>query len=65
MILEYRVTGSREYYGHKPGEVFEQRAGRAVDARAVARGDLEVVRVVTPELQPGHRLPAGWLTGRE
>ena len=62
---EYRVTGTREYRGHKPGEVFEQNIPAGAEQRAVARGDIEVLRRVEAALQPGSfRLPDGWLTDK-
>lgn len=62
-LAEYQVIGGRSYYDHKPGELFQEREGRAVDVRAVARGAIRFVRVVTPEIQPGsYSLPEGWLS---
>ena len=62
-LCEYQVVGDRAYDGHEPGEVFEERAGRGMDTRAVARGAIRLVRVVEPEIQPGsYRLPEGWLS---
>jgi len=55
---EYQVTGRREYRGHKPGEKFEAALDRNAEARAVARGDIVLLRRVTPDLPPGRfRLP--------
>ena len=62
---EYRVIGTREYRGHKPGEVFEQNIPVMAAQRAIARGDIEVLRFVEATLQPGSfRLPDGWLTDK-
>ena len=58
---EYRVTGTREYRGHAPGEVFEQNIPAGPEQRAIARGDIELLRRVEATLQPGSfRLPDGW-----
>ena len=60
---EYEVTGRREYRGHPPGEIFEARIDRAAESRAVARGDIRLLRIVEPQIQSGsHRLPDGWLS---
>ena len=60
---DYEVVGSREYRGHPPGEVFEARLDRNAVARAIARGDIRVLRIVVPEVQPGSWvLPDGWLS---
>lgn len=57
----YRVSGSRGYRGHPPGAVFEAALDRAAEARALARGDIELLERTTPVLQPGsYKLPAGW-----
>jgi hypothetical protein len=59
----YRVTGRREYRGHKPGSEFEASLERGAERRAIARGDIELVAVVEPALQPGSfTFPRGWLT---
>ena len=58
---QYRVTGTREYRGHKPGDVFEQNSPYGAEQRAIARGDIELLRRVEATLQPGSfRLPDGW-----
>lgn len=58
----YRVTGRREYRGHAPGTLFEALLDPAVEQRAVARGDIQLLRRVTPDLQPGSfTFPDGWL----
>lgn len=60
---EYEVVGRREYRGHPHGEIFEARLDRAAESRAVARGDIRLLRVVEPTIQPGSwRLPDGWLS---
>lgn len=58
---EYLVTGRRGYRGHQPGSLFMAALARAVEHRAVARGDIQLVRRITPGLVRGsYRLPAGW-----
>lgn len=59
---QYRVTGKRPYRGHKRGDVFEAVLEHAAEQRALARGDIERLREVTPDLVPGsYRLPPEWL----
>jgi hypothetical protein len=64
---EYEVVGKREYRGHLPGETFEARLPAGPESRAIARGDIRVLRTVEPQIQSGsYRLPDGWLTkGKE
>lgn len=58
----YRVTGKRQYRGHDPGTTFEAILDRGAEQRAVARGDIELIRHVQPGLAPGsYRLPPDWL----
>ena len=58
----YLVTGKREYRGHEHGSEFEARLDRNAERRAVARGDIVLLREVIPELQPGSFIfPHGWL----
>ena len=60
---EYEVIGRREYDGHPPGEVFEARLDSGAEYRAVARGDIRLLRIITPQVQPGSwQLPNGWLS---
>lgn len=62
----YRVTGKREYRGHKPGTKFEARLDRNAARRAVARGDIVLLREVVPELQLGSfTFPQGWLSSSQ
>lgn len=59
---EFEVCGTRIYRDKHPGETFEARLDRAAVSRAVARGDIRVVRVVEPTIQSGsYTLPDGWL----
>lgn len=58
---EYQVVGRREYRGHPPGEIFEANLESNAARRAIQRGDIALLRVVKPELQPGSWvLPDGW-----
>jgi hypothetical protein len=52
-VTLYRVTGSREYRGHKSGDVFEATLDPAAEARALRRGSIEVVKRSRPRLQEG------------
>jgi hypothetical protein len=61
-MREYEVTGKREYRGNQPGEIFHARIPAGAESRAVARGDIRVLRTVEPTIQSGsYRLPDGWL----
>jgi hypothetical protein len=58
----YLVTGKREYRGHAPGTVFEAVLDPGPVRRAIDRGDIKLLRYVTPSLAPGsYRLPPDWL----
>ena len=58
----YRVIGSRAYRGHAPGEEFEARLDQNAAARAVMRGDIELLRRIAPGLAPGsYTFPDGWI----
>lgn len=60
----YLVTGRRHYRGHEPGTVFEAQLDRAAEWRALERGDIRLIRRVTPAVQPGsYTFPAGWPDG--
>jgi hypothetical protein len=60
---EYQVVGRRAYRGHDPGDTFEAKLDRHAELRAIRRGDIVLLRRVTPALQPGsYRLPRGWLS---
>lgn len=57
----YVVTGRRRYRGHEPGEEFEAYIAPNAERRAVDRGDIQLLRRITPGIQPGsYRLPPGW-----
>jgi hypothetical protein len=65
-MARYRVTGRRRVRGFLPGDIFEARLDGLAEARAVARGDLEVIERFTPSIQPGtYSLPDGWLNQNE
>lgn len=59
---EYEVTGTREYRGHAPGTTFEARLDPGPEQRAIARGDIKLIRRFTATVQPGSfTYPDGWL----
>lgn len=59
---EYFVTGNRRYRGHQPGSTFEARLDRNAEARAIRRGDIQLLRHIHPTVQPGtYTFPQGWL----
>ena len=54
----YRVVGSRRYRGHRPGDLFEATLETRAEARAIGRGDIEVIERSRPSVQPGsYQLP--------
>lgn len=58
----YRVTGRRAYRGHEPGATFVAKLERLAEQRALARGDIRLLRHVSPALEPGSFVfPEGWL----
>jgi hypothetical protein len=57
----YRVTGNRLYRGHEPGTEFVARLEQRAESRAIARGDLELVDRLEPNIREGsYTLPDGW-----
>ncbi len=57
----YVVIGKRQYRGHAPGTRFEARLEPAAAQRAINRGDIELIEMITPALEPGsYRLPSDW-----
>jgi hypothetical protein len=57
----YRVIGKRAYRGHEPGTTFEARLQPGPESRAIARGDTQLLRHVTPSIPKGAlRLPDDW-----
>lgn len=57
----YRVLGNRRYRGHEPGTEFAARLAPAAEGRALARGDLELVDRLVPNIRDGsYTLPDGW-----
>lgn len=57
----YRVTGRRQYRGHRPGETFEARLDRLAEQRAIERGDIVLLERIEPGLaETTYRLPADW-----
>jgi hypothetical protein len=57
----YEVTGKREYRGHAPGTEFEANLQPGAERRAVDRGDIVLLRRVTPTLPAEFCLPDGWI----
>lgn len=58
MHKRYLVTGRRQYRWHKPGTVFEANLDPDAERRAIERGSIRVLEVVTPSLRRGsYRLP--------
>lgn len=55
----FEVSGRRQYRGHAPGTRFEARIEAAIQ-RALDRGDVLLVEMVTPEVPPGYWLPTDW-----
>ncbi len=54
----YRVIGQNEYREHRPGDLFEAKLERRAEARAIGRGDIELVERITFTVKPGsYRLP--------
>lgn len=54
----YRVIGTREYREHRPGDLFEAKLDQRAEARAIGRGDIELVERITFSVNPGsYRLP--------
>lgn len=62
----YLVTGKRQYRGHDPGTRFEAAIDAAVEARAITRGDIQLLERVIPSID-GRDLAFGsdWPPGRE
>lgn len=62
----YEVIGRMEYRGHRRGARVEFVIDEAAEKRALARGDIRLIRRTTPSLQPGtFVLPPGWATQHE
>lgn len=57
---EWRVIGKRAYRGVQPGESFDARLANTVAARAIARGDIELVEEFVPAPPDNYWLPEGW-----
>ncbi len=57
----YQVVGRREYRGHPTGTVFDARLDTHAAARAITRGDIELLEQIEPGLPPGFVFPDGWL----
>jgi len=60
----YRVIGKRIYRGHERGTEFVARLAKPMERRAIARGDIELVEYVIPDIREGsYALPANWIGG--
>lgn len=54
----YRVVGERRYREHHPGTQFEAVLDPGAEARAIGRGDIELVERIEFVVKPGsYRLP--------
>lgn len=54
----YRVIGARCYRGHRPGDLFEAQIEDRAEARAIRRGDIEVVERIKFTVEKGrYKLP--------
>ena len=54
----YRVVGQRCYRGHQPGDLFEAQLDVRAEARAIRRGDIELLERIKFTVKPGsYRLP--------
>jgi hypothetical protein len=57
----YRVVGNRAFRGHEPGTVFEAVLDERQEARAIARGTIDLLERIPADLPAGsYRLPSGW-----
>lgn len=52
-MTRYLVTGRRQYRWHKPGTVFEATLDPDAERRAIERGSIRILEVVTPKLENG------------
>ena len=54
----YRVVGPACYRGHQPGDLFEATLDDRAEARAIGRGDIEIVEDSVPTVESvPYRLP--------
>jgi hypothetical protein len=54
----YRVSGTRRYREHQPGDLFEATLDPGAEARAIGRGDIELVERIQFTVRPGsYKLP--------
>lgn len=57
----YKVIGKQRFRGHAPGETFYGELAPEVEARAIARRDIELVDTEPLVLDPTRaRLPRSW-----
>jgi hypothetical protein len=62
---EYEVIGMRRYREHKPRTRFTATMPADAEQRALQRGDIALIRRITPQVPPGYVLPDGWLKQKE
>lgn len=62
---EYEVIGLRRYRGHDPRSRFIATIDPLAEQRALQRGDIALIRRITPKVPPGYVLPDGWLNTKE
>ena len=53
-MTTYKVTGSRAYMGHQPGEEFEAELTEDQERRAKERGSIRVVKRNQPKEEEGN-----------
>lgn len=59
--MTYRVCGKRRFLGYEPGETFVADLEYGLEARAIARGSIEIVDDGAVALDATRAtLPAGW-----
>ena len=61
-FTQYEVLRFNGYCGYPRGSVFEAVLDKAAEGRAIARGDIRILKSSTPSIQPSsYRLPRGWI----
>lgn len=65
-FTQYEVLRHNGYRGFERGAVFEAVLDRAAEARALRRGDIQILQRATPTIQSdSYRLPVGWAKEKE
>ena len=62
---EYEVVGHRRYRDHNPRDRFIATLEQGAETRALQRGDIALIRRITPQVPPGYVLPDGWLNNEK